>query len=280
MAAFRAGITHGASSPSENVKDLEEVPPHRARARRYPARGCTAEEIRDAVCDRRYRRRAAGTAHARCRSRRGPACTRSYHGNQNRELRHQPWPNTRDRIPGHGLAPAGGGAARATWAKAALINALCAGVTSCASTSATPGKTRLINVFLINGAFHLVDLPGYGFAKVDKQEKLRWGEMMQTATLPGSKHAASHVLHLVDIRHAPTADDVTMNQFLRQMGIPFTVIATKADKITRGARIKQLAPICRALLVQPWEIICFSSEDDTGREDLLALLEKLTVEQA
>ena len=71
-----------------------------------------------------------------------------------------------------------------------------------------------------------------------------------------------------------------MNQFLRQMGIPFTVIATKADKITRGARQKQLAPICRALLVQPWEIICFSSEDDTGREDLLALLEKLTVEQA
>ena len=89
-----------------------------------------------------------------------------------------------------------------------------------------------------------------------------------------------HVVQLVDIRHAPTADDVTMNQFLRQMGIPFTVIATKADKITRGARQKQLAPICRALLVQPWEIICFSSEDDTGREDLLALLEKLTVEQA
>lgn len=72
------------------------------------------------------------------------------------------------------------------------------------------------------------------------------------------------MLHLVDIRHDPTEDDITMNQFLRQMGIPFTVIATKADKITRGARQKQLAPICRALLVQPWEIICWSSEDDTG----------------
>ena len=71
-----------------------------------------------------------------------------------------------------------------------------------------------------------------------------------------------------------------MNQFLRQMGIPFTVIATKADKITRGARQKQLAPICRALLVQPWEIICWSSEDDTGRESLLEVLEKVTTEEA
>ena len=66
-----------------------------------------------------------------------------------------------------------------------------------------------------------------------------------------------------------------MNLFLRQMGIPFTVIATKADKISRGARQKQLAPICRALLVQPWEVICWSSEDGTGRDQLLTLLEKV-----
>ena len=59
------------------------------------------------------------------------------------------------------------------------------------------------------------------------------------------------------------------------MGIPFTVIATKADKISRGARQKQLAPICRALLVQPWEVICWSSEDGTGRDQLLTLLEKV-----
>ena len=80
---------------------------------------------------------------------------------------------------------------------------------------------------------------------------------------------------LVDIRHEPTEDDKTMNTFLRQMDIPFTVIATKADKISRGARQKQLAPICRALLVQPWEIICFSSEDRTGREELLARIEEV-----
>ena len=70
-------------------------------------------------------------------------------------------------------------------------------------------------------------------------------------------------------------DDKTMNSFLRQMGIPFTVIATKADKISRGARSKQLAPICRALLVQPWEIICFSGEDGTGREELLSKIEEV-----
>ena len=84
-----------------------------------------------------------------------------------------------------------------------------------------------------------------------------------------------HCLCLVDIRHDPTQDDIAMAAFLREMGIPYTVVATKADKITRGARQKQLAPICRAMLVQPWEVICTSSEDGTGREQLLTLLEQL-----
>ena len=111
----------------------------------------------------------------------------------------------------------------------------------------------------------MIDLPGYGFAKVDKQEKLRWGKMMQDYFEQSDE--LRHVLCLVDIRHEPTEDDKQMNLFLRQMGIPFTVIATKADKISRGARQKQLA--------QPWEVICWSSEDGTGREQLLTLLEKV-----
>ena len=82
-----------------------------------------------------------------------------------------------------------------------------------------------------------------------------------------------HVLCLVDIRHEPTEDDRLMNRFLRETEIPFTVIATKADKVSRGARSKYLAPICRALSVQPWEIICFSGEDGSGREDLLNLVD-------
>ncbi len=177
-----------------------------------------------------------------------------------------------DAFPGAGL-PQVAICGKSNVGKSSLINRLCRR-NKLARTSATPGKTRLINVFLLNSAFHLIDLPGYGFARVDKQEKLRWGAMMQTYFETSAE--LCHVLHLVDIRHAPTEDDVTMNQFLRQMGIPFTVIATKSDKISRGARQKQLAPICRALLVQPWEIICCSSEDGTGRDDLLALLERVT----
>ena len=159
--------------------------------------------------------------------------------------------------------------------KSSLINSLCNRRKLC-KTSATPGKTRLINVFLLNSAFHLIDLPGYGFAKVDKAEKARRGKMMQDYFEQAEE--LRHVFCLVDIRHEPTEDDKQMNTFLRQMGIPFTVIATKADKISRGARQKQLAPICRALFVQPWEVICWSSEDGTGRDKLLELFDELMQE--
>jgi len=159
--------------------------------------------------------------------------------------------------------------------KSSLINALCNRKKLC-KTSATPGKTRLINVFLINDQFHLVDLPGYGFAKVDKKEKERWGAMMdhyfQDSTL------LMHVLLLVDIRHDPTQDDVAMAQYFRQMDIPFTVVATKADKISRGARMKQLAPICLQMLVQPWDVIVSSSEVNTGRDKLLELIDQILAE--
>ncbi len=156
--------------------------------------------------------------------------------------------------------------------KSSLINKLC-NRNKLAKTSATPGKTKLINVFLLNRAFHLIDLPGYGFARVDKAEKARWGRMMQDYFEQSDE--LRHVFCLVDIRHEPTEDDRQMNTFLRQMGIPFTVIATKADKISRGARQKQLAPICRALMVQPWEVICWSSEDGTGRDQVQKLLDEV-----
>ena len=159
--------------------------------------------------------------------------------------------------------------------KSSLINKLC-NRNKLAKTSSTPGKTKLINVFLLNKAFHLIDLPGYGFARVDKVEKARWGKMMQDYFEDSQE--LRHVFCLVDIRHEPTEDDKQMNTFLRQMGIPFTVIATKADKISRGARQKQLAPICRALFVQPWEVICWSSEDGTGRDQVQKLLDEILAE--
>ena len=174
-------------------------------------------------------------------------------------------------FPGKGL-PQIAVAGKSNVGKSTLINKLCRR-NKLARTSSTPGKTRLINVFLLNGAFHLIDLPGYGFAKVDKREKQRWGTMMQDYFTRAEE--LKHVLCLVDIRHEPTEDDRTMNRFLRQMDIPFTVVATKADKISRGARSRYLAPICRALSVQPWEIICFSGEDGTGREELLEKIENV-----
>ena len=164
---------------------------------------------------------------------------------------------------------------RSNVGKSSLINCLC-GRTKLAKVGAAPGKTRLINLFLINGEsdpFFLVDLPGYGFAKADKKEIARWGTMMEgyfaaCGTLRG-------VIHVVDIRHEPSREDLQMNAFLRERGIPFVVAAAKADKISRGTRMKYLAPILRSLQVQPWQVVTVSSEDRTGREELLAQIEKL-----
>lgn len=155
--------------------------------------------------------------------------------------------------------------------KSSLINSLCHR-NGLAKVSGTPGKTRLINAFLLNERFHLIDLPGYGFAKVDKQEKLRWSEMMDGYF--AKSDLLKITLHLVDIRHDPTADDVTMNSFLRQTSRPFIVVATKADKVSRGARMKLLAPICRMLCVQPWQVIPYSSETGEGRPQLLAAIQQ------
>ncbi|MDD7176137.1 MAG: ribosome biogenesis GTP-binding protein YihA/YsxC [Clostridiales bacterium] len=156
--------------------------------------------------------------------------------------------------------------------KSSMINRL-TNRSKLARTSATPGKTRLINVYRINDELNFIDLPGYGFAKVSKEEKLSWGKMMQNYF--ATTEDLCHVFHLVDIRHEPSQEDREMNLFLRQAEIPFTVVATKADKISRGARLKFLAPICRALAVQPWQVIPFSAEDGTGREELLERIEQV-----
>lgn len=161
--------------------------------------------------------------------------------------------------------------------KSSMINCLCTR-NKLAKVSGTPGKTRLLNIFRINDDFHLVDLPGYGFAKVSKAEQERWGQMME-GYFAGSDLLA-HVLHLVDLRHEPTGEDLGMNEFLRATGLPFTVIATKADKISRGQRARHVHAICRALSVQPWEVIPFSSEDGTGRDAVLGLFAKVCEEVA
>lgn len=155
--------------------------------------------------------------------------------------------------------------------KSSLINSLCRNK-KLARTSSDPGKTRLLNFYALNEAFYLVDLPGYGFARAPKHEKEAWAVRIE-GYLTGTQQL-KHIIHLVDIRHDPTADDVQMMQWLRATGMPFSVVATKADKISRGARMRHIAAICRSLVVQPWEVIAYSSEDGTGRDALLKLIDE------
>ena len=172
-------------------------------------------------------------------------------------------------FPGRGL-PQIAVVGRSNVGKSTMINTLC-GQKNLAKTSGTPGKTRLINVFLLNDAFHLIDLPGYGYAKVSKQEILRWGDMMQQYFAQADTLRA--VIHLTDIRHDPTRDDQDMAQFLRDSSIPFISVVTKADKISRAQRQARLFATGMKLAVQPFDLIAFSSVTGEGRDKLLERLE-------
>ncbi len=171
-------------------------------------------------------------------------------------------------FPGQGL-PEIAMVGKSNVGKSSLINNM-AGNSHLARTSSEPGKTRLVNLYLINEAFFLVDLPGYGFAKAPKQEKQKWAEMIE-GYLKGSGYL-KRVFQLVDIRHAPTEDDQLMVEYLRHYDIPFTVVATKADKLSKAQRGRSVPVICRTLGVQPWEVIVHSSKDGTGRDRLLQLI--------
>ena len=172
-------------------------------------------------------------------------------------------------FPGQGL-PEIAMAGKSNVGKSSLINSLTRN-SKLARTSSEPGKTRLVNLYLINEAFFLVDLPGYGFAKASKQEKQKWGDMIE-GYLRNSQNL-KRVFQLVDLRHGPTKDDQMMVEYLRHYDIPFTVIATKADKLSRAQRGRNIPLICRTLQVQPWEVLVYSSHDGTGREELLELIE-------
>lgn len=173
-------------------------------------------------------------------------------------------------FPGQGL-PEIAMVGKSNVGKSSLINNL-TGKSGLARTSSEPGKTRLVNLFLINEAFFLVDLPGYGFARASKQEKDKWADMIE-GYLKNSGHL-KRVFLLVDIRHEPTINDQMMVEYLRHYEIPFTVVATKADKLSRAQRGRSIPAICRGLAVQPWEVLVHSSKDGLGRDALLDHIEK------
>lgn len=155
--------------------------------------------------------------------------------------------------------------------KSSFINML-AGQKKLAKTSQEPGRTRLINYFDF-GAFILADLPGYGFARVSKSEKAKWAKMLDDFF--ASAENVAHVFALCDIRHEPTSDDKIMVNFLYGKLIPFTVAATKADKLSRSQIDKALTVIAAAYTCGKDDIIATSAKTRQGLERVLERLESV-----
>lgn len=136
-----------------------------------------------------------------------------------------------------------------------------------ARISQTPGKTRTINFYLINNEFFFTDLPGYGYAKIAKSEKEKWGKIMERYLEDREELCA--IFLLVDIRHEPTNDDVMMYEWIKHFGYNCAVIATKSDKISRGQYQKHINIIRKKLQLDADEkIIPISSLKKTGVEDV------------
>ena len=139
-----------------------------------------------------------------------------------------------------------------------------------ARVSAQPGKTIHINYFVIDKQMYLVDLPGYGYARVSKAEQQRWGELMETYFALGLLTLG---IQIVDIRHKPTRDDITMAEWFRASERPWVVIANKLDKIKKSQMEGHLALIRQTLLLpEEVPVIPFSAEKGNGRDEVLALI--------
>ena len=139
-----------------------------------------------------------------------------------------------------------------------------------ARTSSIPGKTQTLNFYLINDCFYLVDAPGYGYAKVNKQLKNKFGLIMEDY-LEGRENLKM-VFLLIDFRHKPTEDDVLMYKYLKHYNIPVSVVCTKLDKVKKNAHEKQLNLISKTLEVEKEELILFSSVTKTGKQEIYSRL--------
>lgn len=160
---------------------------------------------------------------------------------------------------------------RSNVGKSSLLNALC-NRQKLAKTSSTPGRTRLVNLFLVNKQILLVDLPGYGYAKASKQQQNTWqgliGGYLQTST------QLKHVFMLVDCRHKPSNLDLEMANYLYVYQIPFSIIATKTDKLSKAELNKNLLQIASILGVGVDNIIAVSSEKKTNISKIWDEIEK------
>lgn len=161
---------------------------------------------------------------------------------------------------------------RSNVGKSSLINKLC-NRKSLARVSATPGKTATINFYEVD-TVHLVDLPGYGYARVGQAERRRWDELINGYFARATARGMVLLVQLLDCRHAPSADDVQMLEFLRYHGIPFVAVLTKADKLKKGAQ--QAAVETFTALLAPYgcrQIFLTSAETGQGMDALRACLD-------
>lgn len=165
-------------------------------------------------------------------------------------------------------------AGRSNVGKSSLINVLI-NRKRFARTSAKPGKTQTINFYSINDSQMLVDLPGYGYAKVSKKEREKWGKMIEEYL--NDRDQLKDVILLVDIRHVPSQNDVLMYNWIRECGFEGYVVATKADKISKGKRQKHIADIRKALGIDDVrKIIPFSASDKLNRDAVWTKIKELS----
>ena len=164
-------------------------------------------------------------------------------------------------------------AGRSNVGKSSLLNLL-TNRKNLARVSGAPGKTRTINFYRINDGFRIVDLPGYGYAKISKSVSENWGEMMEEYFQ--SRAGLKKVVQLVDIRHAPSAQDVQMYEYLRHYGLDGLVVATKADKVSRNEMQKCIRTIRAVLKLEPDDLVIpVSALKKQGHDNLLGEIEKL-----
>ncbi len=160
---------------------------------------------------------------------------------------------------------------RSNVGKSSLINCL-ANRKNIARTSSTPGKTATINFYEIAGKYRIVDLPGYGYAKVSKQEKEKWGDMIEGYL--SNRQSLVQVIQLVDARHKPTADDKMMFDWIKSYNYEPLVVATKIDKLKKSQVEGNLTAIYEDLqLTEESVLIPFSSENRQGREQVIELID-------
>ncbi len=162
---------------------------------------------------------------------------------------------------------------RSNVGKSTLINTLCRRK-NLAHTSSSPGKTQTLNFYEADKRFYIVDAPGYGYAKVSKKKQSLFGIMLERYLL--KRPTLRHVFLLVDFRHPPTDDDLLMAEFYMHYNIPFTIVATKTDKVSKNKRHKHLSVIKEDLaLREKDEVVLFSKNDADSKERLLQIIESL-----